>query len=710
MERSGDRVSRADYLEFFRTTLTDLEEDFPRRFLDQVRNQGLQSIHNSDNLGRWACVEAWMYAFTREDEYLQRARDLLLIVVGHIESTPRLLWIYTPPDDPETTAAILRVYASFPGSGWHIGGFSNHLGVGGCSLILERFGAWRDAAERLRVREAAAQLADYRLQKTSFYHFDDDQRNNRTLTSARGVFLIAQAFADHPEAARWRDWAVRQFRVNLNARSDEDASSYQSDWFHSILNIVEYLEEGEQQYFSPHHRAYFQHFRDLILPDGSCAAYGDSTGTNSAHLPILEKGASVFRDGTYKHAAAALFRRPMGDSATARQQLGSMRWIDAYRWADDDVEPAFPRMESTVTAEGTQILRLGDRTRHAYLSLTSNDQTSKTGAGHGHVDANAISRWTCDGVTFLEDGAYQWPDAIFHNRVLWRPGEPPGRSIDYFRPRKTRPHWDPKDQNRKIYARRGPSEGVEEGWHPDEAVDTRVELLVQRPHFTASRSALGAHRRTTVLDGSGRCVVFDSIDSEDPVAAVCLFHARTITQQGHGWVRVSADDAEHAALIISLEPGRLKTEPELRNNAHEHLVYAFARGCRPWFVTVLLPGTGHYDPDPGADGARELGMELRTIHDGSEQDAARVVRLPAGDRVTYIGCRRGRGGAPIEYVHGIRTDAMLLYVTEHRDGQLEVSAARATVVEHRGEELARADEPADFHLDGLDLDSAIVHR
>ena len=111
------------------------------------------------------------------------------------------------------------MYASFPGSGWHIGGFSNHLGLGDCCVILERFGAWRDDRERSRVGEAAALLADYRLQKTSFYHFDNEQRNNRTLTSARGVFRLAQAFADHADAGRWRDWAIRQFRINLNARS-----------------------------------------------------------------------------------------------------------------------------------------------------------------------------------------------------------------------------------------------------------------------------------------------------------------------------------------------------------------------------------------------------------------------------------------------------------------------------------------------------------
>lgn len=174
-----------------------------------------------------------MYAFTLDRAYLDRARELLDIVIGLIENPPQILWRYVHPKDPETTEAIRKAYAAFPGSGWHIGGFSNQIGYGDCCLIMDRFDGWGDGRQRERARDAGAAICDYRLEATGFFHFDDERRNNRTLTSARGVFRVAEAFSDHPSAARWREWAVRQFTVNLNQPSDEDATGYQSDWFHS---------------------------------------------------------------------------------------------------------------------------------------------------------------------------------------------------------------------------------------------------------------------------------------------------------------------------------------------------------------------------------------------------------------------------------------------------------------------------------------------
>ena len=96
MERNPGKVTRADYLNFFRRTLTELEEDFPNRFLDQVGLQGpdgLKGIPNSDSLTRWACVEAWMYSFTRDQDYLDRARELLMMIVEMIEKTQEVRMI-----------------------------------------------------------------------------------------------------------------------------------------------------------------------------------------------------------------------------------------------------------------------------------------------------------------------------------------------------------------------------------------------------------------------------------------------------------------------------------------------------------------------------------------------------------------------------------------------------------------------------------------
>jgi len=694
------KVMRADYLDFFRETLAQLEEDFPNRFLDQVGLQGpdgLKGIPNSDSLTRWACVEAWMYTFTREQPYLDRARELLMMIVEMIEKTPLVLWRYVHPKDPETTEDIRKAYAAFPGSGWHIGGFSNQIGYGDCCLIIDRFSGWRNDRERERARDAGAELCDFRVDKSSLYHFDDEQLNNRTLTSARGVFRVAEAFSDHPSASRWREWALRQFAVNVNHKSDEDATGYQSDWFHSILNIIEYLDAGEAEYYTPYHCGYFEHFRDLILPGGYCAAYGDSTGANSAHLPILEKGATVFGDGAYKLAAANLFRRLRErEPENARAQLGSLRWIDAYRWADDSIEPEFPQMRSKVTSEGTILLRTGDETRHFYLTLTANDQTSKTGSGHGHVDANAINCWADNGVPLIEDGAYQWKEGIFHNRVMWRSGKPTGKATDYFKPLKTGPHWDLKDSSKMVYSKSGPAEGVPESWHPDAEVDVRVEFLVQRPSFTATRSSLGAQERTVILDELGRVVIFDSIVAQEPVSAISLLHVHTVVRQGANWLQVGSSQGsqKHSGLIVNLDPGGLELELEVRNGAEENLVYSFIHEAKPWFVTVLLPVSPTCDPEAEAASAVLLPV------DGQPDDtAARLVRTHGASGSTFIGCQRGHGtGDLIEYVHGIRTDAALLIAVEQPDGGVAMSALKATVVQHRGEVVAEFPEPGVAHL------------
>ena len=53
-------------------------------------------------------------------------------------STPEILWRYVHPKNSETTEATSKAYAAFPGSGWHIGGFSNHIGYGDCCRMTEK--------------------------------------------------------------------------------------------------------------------------------------------------------------------------------------------------------------------------------------------------------------------------------------------------------------------------------------------------------------------------------------------------------------------------------------------------------------------------------------------------------------------------------------------------------------------------------------------
>ena len=47
MNKSVEKVTKAEYLDFFRNVLADLEEDFPNRFLELVKLQGPEGLEAS---------------------------------------------------------------------------------------------------------------------------------------------------------------------------------------------------------------------------------------------------------------------------------------------------------------------------------------------------------------------------------------------------------------------------------------------------------------------------------------------------------------------------------------------------------------------------------------------------------------------------------------------------------------------------------------
>ena len=310
------------------------------------------------------------------------------------------------------------------------------------------------------------------------------------------------------------------------------------------------------------------------------------------------------------------------------------------------------------------------------------------------MDANANNCWAHDGVPLLEDGDYQWKESIFHNRVLWRKGEPPGEITDYFSPTKTAQHWDLKDSSKMVYSREGPAEVVPESWYPDEAVDIRVEFLVQLPSYTIARSALGIHGRTIFLDAAGRILIFDSIVADEPITSICLFHGRTILRRGENWVQIQSSEMSenHSGLILNLEPALFEVEPEVKKHGEENLIFARASGTQSVFTTAFLPVSP--EGDPSADVAA---VEFESLGGGGD-DSARLVHLSNGSSAIAISCRRGSGGKPIEYAHGVRTDAALIVFTEDSAGVLDLSALQATVVEREGRRIASAVDPEDFHL------------
>jgi hypothetical protein len=90
----------------------------------------------------------------------------------------------------------------------------------------------------------------------------------------------------------------------------EDAMNYTPIWFLYTIRAAEFLGLNQDFFAYPYTRYYFQYLRDLIAPTGQLPDFGDTSLFEDwvKTLAILEKAASVYRDGTYKTAAHKLFQ------------------------------------------------------------------------------------------------------------------------------------------------------------------------------------------------------------------------------------------------------------------------------------------------------------------------------------------------------------------------------------------------------------------
>jgi len=689
-----ETVTKGDYLEFFREVLEGYEEDFPNRLIESVtfeRIKPLKLIQVGDLAG-WAAVAATMYQFTWEKAYLERARQLLMHVVEGVERTPRELWPQYQYYTPGQMEAIREAYEAHPGAMWHVGCFSCPRTIGLTCYRMQQIEGWESTQQRDRAKQVAAEIMDFRIAPSNYYVFDNGQVNNRILTSARGVFYTSLAFPEHPHAEQWQQWARENFQKSFNRLSPEDAANYESDWFHSVLNIIDLLGEGEDAYHLPYHRAYFEHFREMVTPSGGIVGYGDSGDYgNPAVLPILEKGATVFRDGAYKYAAHQHF---MAIRALPVEQksgyAGALRWLDAYRWADDSVKPRPPGGGGTITHKGMVVLRSGSAPDQTYLALSSRE-----GGDHGHFDAGAIAHFSRGRSELLRDGNYMWKQAFFHNRLLWREGQPPGSLPDYLRPKEMPPHPS-ADGNSFVFAGEGPAEGVDDKWHPAEQKFLRTEFLARLPQFNSVRTVLGPQERTIVMDGQVGCLVFDHLRVAETTTAASFYYVPEIVDRGEWWVRGVGmpEQSSQDLLIASLEPRQLGAEPQERRNMIEQVVYSSKVGAFPdgaWFVTALWP------QDKGAE-TTDLSQVLRQepIGDAAEGSTAQVVTVgQERGHVTYI-CRAANQPEPLfyepakpdgtPYSFTLKTDADLLRLEPTEDG-LRVTIVNGTFLEKEGKRL-----------------------
>jgi len=703
-----DSVSKADYLQFFKEIFGYHDEDFPHRIIDrltltpQVPGQKILQTYDTT---RWSIAELTMYEFTGDQEYLQRGSELVRAVVAGYLHTPMDVWDYFFLETREGAEKCRKAYEQVPEEArwhgyawWHVGGAAEPLGLSQVCHVLNRTDGWESPQLKQDAETALARLVDYHV----LDEFQVDRRfsyawcrgtiHNIAMMMAEGFYRAALLMPEHPHAEQWRRWATETFEKSFNQLSPEDASNYESVWFHSILTMIDILGEGQEAYRLPYHRAYFEHLKEMVTSSGCVVGYGDSGEQgNAAFLPVLEKGATVFRDGAYKYAAHQHFRAIRALPMEQRfRYVEALRWFDAYRWADDSVLPEPPRAGSVITHKAKVVLRTGSAPEQTYLALSSQD-----GGGHGHFDANAIAHFSRGGSVLLRDGHYHWAQAFFHNRLLWRQGKAPAALLDYLRPRECPWHPTP-DGKRIIYASEGPAEGVENDWRPAAEESVTVKFLAGFPEFKAVRTILGPQQRTVVMTAEGCCLVFDYLQVAATTTAACLYYVPEIAEHGEWWVRGKGvpEDSDCDLLIAALEPRQLRAESQDRRDTVEQVVFSSKAGEFPngaWFVTALLPQDKQGE-------TIELSEVLRqkTIGDATEGVRAQVVIVGQGDNPVIFVCRAGDQPGPLSYqpagldgspcAWALETDADLLCLEPAPEG-LRTTIVNGTFLERDGQRL-----------------------
>ena len=649
MKNSSYGLTKEEYIQFFKEILNYYEKDFPQRIVEQETSTRIPplKILLTGNIARWAAVEA-SNEFTGNEEYRVRAHELLRPVVHGSQHMPRNLWGFTPYYTKEEQKKCRELYEKVPEEAkwygrahWCIGN-AEGLPLSLACRSLNRTDSWESQEQKEKTLQVLAQIVDYQVVGESQYKWIRTAIHNIAMTHARGIFMASELIPEHPNAKKWRAWALGIFQNNFNHLSPEDASGYEADWFYSVLLAVDLLEQDQEAYHLPYHRAYFEHFKEMVTSTGSCVGYGDvGDYGNAAFLPILEKGAAIFQDGTYKYAAQQHFK--IIQTLPIEKRLGFLqtnRWFDAYRWADDSVKPRLPGT-SSITHKTVVVLRRNVGSNQAYLALSSQE-----GGNHGHRDANAIAHFSLGNSELLQDGNYHWSNAFFHNRLLWRRGKPRGAVLDYFRP-KINP-WHPnKDGSKIVFPHKGSTQGTEKLWHPSTRRKIKVKFIARLSQFSVVRSTLGPQERTIIMDNHGRCLVFDYLLAKTTTTAVCLYYTPEILEQGEWWVRGRGmpKNSTYDLLIASLNPRSLSAEPQERRKVIEQVLYSVRIGRFPqgtWFVTLLWP----QKKEQSVIDLPEV-LSEKTIMDGDS--IAEVITLRYGAHLLTYLCRASADTGMLTY-------------------------------------------------------------
>jgi len=358
---------------------------------------------------RWGRMDGLLYAVTGERKYAERARKVLM-------------------ESPH---------------------YENYMAIKVLTQ-LENSGILTQEDLKL-IEKKIAEGADRAVQ----YWAEWGAMNHSTNHIVNSLSATIQYLPHHPNVEKWR----KKLDINLSSSwglwSIEDSQNYISPWLVPMMQCVEVLNRENEFYALPTTKYYLDYAVQLMTPDGQIVKFGDGGDIGDYtwcwYLPMLEKGASIYRDGRMKWAAHQLFRSNIYGKGYAFIYTINFL-VDAYQWADDSISESMPTDGSRLVLEdyvGKKVVfRNGWDSEATYLFLnfledapfgidgkehiinTIPVETEKN--HHGQADENAICFMMKDGAILLHDSGYRetsttGPDGqyradTYHNKLIVRKG------------------------------------------------------------------------------------------------------------------------------------------------------------------------------------------------------------------------------------------------------------------------------------------------
>jgi len=655
----------------------------------------------------------FLYEVTKDETYARRTAELLLSYGELRNSYPKDYW-KTRAEYVNGIPAISNFFFMPPYTRAY--------------LRIRNSSALTDEARR-KIEEDIAGSADF------VFFFPEWGTHNRAMLRAEALIYAAQALPNHQHAAKWKQMAKILADDSMKQWEIEDATVYHPVWLTALYSYADASAQPEL-FDSPLTKYYQKYFLKLIGPHGIVPEFGDARWTSALEglrfVAIFEKGAAVYKDRELKWAAKTTFETAKRNNLPI--SVGEAYYLsDAYRWADESVQPIQPKSLSQEVLEDVVgkkvVFRNGWAPTSTYMLLNYRDEgdggwthreflrqtisVEEEKMTHGHADENSIPLLMSEGSVLLHDADYRndlpsgpygaWRQDYFHNRLIARTGKRDSHQglLEFV-------------QNSGAYR----------------AVRTQKIDFLNLKEVDMSRTRvidedLGyqSDRVITYVKEENWFVVVDAVKilRSGYYTFSTMWHALNLLSKGKDYFDVATDSIQgikfptNCSLLMVFPETYAKTigvETISRSNQKENAIYQtissqYKAGDTELFVTVLIP----HRRDANVE---NLKSSIKLM-DVTAPYRALGLQLVRGDRTSYV-CVKidlamdiARENIRPRYLYALgkvgygdfETDAHYMFATVNK-GNVAYSATNVLKVLYKGKPLMEA--LADTH--GLQLDGS----